>query len=55
MAIVVIVVVVLVVVAVFAVDTKSSEAGSKDGVGESSGAEIEGIQGRGIGLGWVDG
>ena len=35
--------------------TKSSVAGCEDGVRESSGAEIEGIQGRGIGLGWVGG
>ena len=45
----------LVVIIVFVVDTKTSEVGNKDGGRESFGAEIEGIQGRGIGLGWVGG
>ena len=41
----------IVVIIVFVVDT--SEVGNKDGGRESFGAEIEGIQGRGIG--WVGG
>ena len=48
-----VVIFVTVVIFVFVVDTKTSGAGSEDGGRESFGAEIEGIQGRGIGLGWA--